>query len=66
MAADVDVRMLDIDPVTFDRAYNAVANSMLWFISHLLYATPSSPAAPSSRSRRRRADPCPEPVGEAP
>ncbi|GAC1439933.1 MAG: trehalose-6-phosphate synthase [Mycobacteriales bacterium] len=49
--ADVDVRMLDIDPVTFDRAYNAVANSMLWFVSHLLYATPSSPAY-GERSRR--------------
>jgi trehalose 6-phosphate synthase len=48
---DVDVRMLDIDPVTFDRAYNAVANSMLWFVSHLLYATPSSPAY-GQRSRR--------------
>jgi trehalose 6-phosphate synthase len=49
--ADVNVRMLDIEPVTFDRAYNAVANSMLWFISHLLYATPSSPAY-GQRSRR--------------
>ena len=49
--ADVDVRMLDIDPVTFDRAYNAVANSMLWFVSHLLYATPTSPAF-GQRSRR--------------
>jgi trehalose 6-phosphate synthase len=49
--ADVDVRMLDIDAVTFDRAYNSVANSMLWFVSHLLYATPSSPAF-GQRSRR--------------
>jgi len=37
------VRMLDVDPVTFDRAYNAVANRTLWFVSHLLYATPMSP-----------------------
>jgi len=51
VSADVDVRMLDIDPVTFDRAYNAVANSMLWFISHLLYATPTNPAY-GERSRR--------------
>ena len=32
------VRMLDIDPATFHRAYNAVANSTLWFVHHLLYA----------------------------
>lgn len=37
------VRMLDHDPVVFDRAYNAVANSTLWFVSHLLYATPTTP-----------------------
>jgi trehalose 6-phosphate synthase len=49
--APTAVRMLDIDPVTFDRAYNAVANSMLWFVSHLLYATPTSPAY-GERSRR--------------
>jgi trehalose 6-phosphate synthase len=45
------VRMLDIDPVTFDRAYNSVANSTLWFVSHLLYAIPSVPAF-GERSRR--------------
>jgi trehalose 6-phosphate synthase len=37
------VRMLDIDPMTFTRAYNAIANSTLWFVHHLLYATPTSP-----------------------
>lgn len=37
------VRMLDIDPLTFQRAYNAVANSTLWFIHHLLYDTPLTP-----------------------
>jgi len=37
------VRMLSIDPVTFDRAYNAVANRTLWFVSHLLYDTPLRP-----------------------
>lgn len=31
------VRMLDIDPVTFDRAYSVVANSILWFIQHQLF-----------------------------
>jgi trehalose 6-phosphate synthase len=49
--APTPVRMLDIEPVTFDRAYNAVANSMLWFVSHLLYATPIAPAY-GERSRR--------------
>ncbi|MFF2074846.1 trehalose-6-phosphate synthase [Kitasatospora sp. NPDC058162] len=38
------VRMLDIDPETFARAYNGVANSTLWFIHHLLYATPTAPS----------------------
>jgi len=39
----MSVRMLDIDPTTFHRAYNAIANSTLWFIHHLLYATPTAP-----------------------
>jgi trehalose 6-phosphate synthase len=39
-----EVRMLDIDPATFHRAYNAVANSTLWFVHHLLYAMPTAPA----------------------
>ncbi|QKW21069.1 trehalose-6-phosphate synthase [Kitasatospora sp. NA04385] len=38
------VRMLDIDPETFARAYNGVANSTLWFVHHLLYQTPLQPA----------------------
>ncbi|GAA3016577.1 trehalose-6-phosphate synthase [Kitasatospora albolonga] len=37
------VRMLDIDPGTFARAYNGVANSTLWFVHHLLYETPVAP-----------------------
>src|SRR5215475_6451854 len=37
------VRMLDIPVATFDRAYNAVANSTLWFIHHMLYDTPNRP-----------------------
>jgi trehalose 6-phosphate synthase len=37
------VRMLDLDPVVFERAYNVVANSTLWFVAHLLYATPATP-----------------------
>src|SRR6516162_8662443 len=35
------VRMLDIPAPVFDRAYNGVANSTLWFIHHLLYDTPN-------------------------
>ncbi len=37
------VRMLDIDPGTFSRAYNAIANSTLWFVHHLLYDTANQP-----------------------
>jgi trehalose 6-phosphate synthase len=37
------VRMLDIPPAVFHRAYNAVANSTLWFVHHMLFDTPNSP-----------------------
>ena len=37
------VRMLDIPPAVFHRAYNAVANSTLWFVHHMLYDTPNRP-----------------------
>jgi trehalose 6-phosphate synthase len=37
------VRMLDIPPTIFDQAYNAVANSTLWFVHHMLYDTPNQP-----------------------
>jgi trehalose 6-phosphate synthase len=37
------VRMLDIDPGIFADAYNGVANSVLWFVHHLLYQTPMEP-----------------------
>ena len=36
------VQMLDIPAGTFQRAYNAVANSTLWFVHHLLYNTPQT------------------------
>jgi trehalose 6-phosphate synthase len=39
----VPVRMLDIPPDTFDRAYNNVANSILWFVQHMLFDTPNQP-----------------------
>jgi trehalose 6-phosphate synthase len=37
------VQLLDIPPVIFQRAYNAVANSTLWFVHHMLYDTPNQP-----------------------
>src|SRR6185312_9389315 len=39
----IPVRMLDIPPDIFDRAYNRVANSTLWFLLHQLFDTPSQP-----------------------
>src|SRR5262249_56914402 len=39
----IPVRMLDIAPATFDRAYNNVANSALWFLLHQLFDTPNQP-----------------------
>ncbi|NGO73294.1 alpha,alpha-trehalose-phosphate synthase (UDP-forming) [Streptomyces boncukensis] len=38
------VRMLGIPPDTFASAYHGVANSVLWFVHHLLYQTPLEPA----------------------
>ncbi len=40
---EVRVLMLDIPPETFDRAYNNVANSILWFTHHMLFDTPNQP-----------------------
>ncbi len=37
------VQMLDIPQGTFERAYNSVANSTLWFVHHMLYDTPNQP-----------------------
>src|SRR5262249_27799830 len=37
------VQMLDIPAAIYDRAYNSIANSTLWFIHHLLYDTPNRP-----------------------
>ncbi|MFE4966890.1 trehalose-6-phosphate synthase [Streptomyces sp. NPDC056660] len=37
------VRMLDIDPDVFSDAYNGIANSVLWFVHHMLYQTPLEP-----------------------
>jgi trehalose 6-phosphate synthase len=45
------VRMLDIPPAVFQRAYNSVANSTLWFVHHMLYDTPSRPSFGPSFTR---------------
>jgi trehalose 6-phosphate synthase len=37
------VHMLDIAPAVFADAYNGIANSVLWFVHHLLYQTPLEP-----------------------
>ncbi|MBB1252693.1 alpha,alpha-trehalose-phosphate synthase (UDP-forming) [Streptomyces alkaliterrae] len=37
------VRMLDIAPDVFADAYNGIANSVLWFVHHMLYQTPFEP-----------------------
>ncbi|MCI0687207.1 MAG: trehalose-6-phosphate synthase [Sporichthyaceae bacterium] len=42
--AGADVHMLDIDLGTYHRAYNAIANSTLWFLHHLLYDIAKSPS----------------------
>ncbi len=38
------VRMLDIPAETFSAAYNGIANSVLWFVHHMLYQTPLEPS----------------------
>ncbi|MFF4019474.1 trehalose-6-phosphate synthase [Streptomyces sp. NPDC001843] len=37
------VRMIDIDATVFSDAYNGIANSVLWFVHHMLYQTPLEP-----------------------
>jgi trehalose 6-phosphate synthase len=37
------VRMLDVDPAVHADAYNGIANSVLWFVHHMLYQTPLEP-----------------------
>ena len=39
----IAVRMLAIDETTFRRAYNAVANSLLWYVNHSLFDLPRAP-----------------------
>ncbi|MGQ0844786.1 MAG: alpha,alpha-trehalose-phosphate synthase (UDP-forming) [Sporichthyaceae bacterium] len=37
------VRMLPLDPTVFARAYNGIANSVLWFVHHLLFDVATHP-----------------------
>ncbi|MEU0754942.1 alpha,alpha-trehalose-phosphate synthase (UDP-forming) [Streptomyces albogriseolus] len=43
-AGEDGVRMLDIPADVHADAYNGVANSVLWFVHHMLYQTPLEPA----------------------
>ncbi|MFF1481046.1 trehalose-6-phosphate synthase [Streptomyces sp. NPDC058301] len=40
---EAGVRMLDIEASVHTAAYNGIANSVLWFIHHMLYQTPLEP-----------------------
>ncbi|MFF4352199.1 trehalose-6-phosphate synthase [Streptomyces sp. NPDC001530] len=40
---ETGVRMLDIDAEVHADAYNGIANSVLWFVHHMLYQTPLEP-----------------------
>ncbi len=43
-AVDVPgVRMLELDEVVFHRAYDRVANSLLWFVAHLMCSPATAP-----------------------
>ncbi|MGY0024853.1 alpha,alpha-trehalose-phosphate synthase (UDP-forming) [Streptomyces sp. cg35] len=42
--AEPGVRMLDIDAGVHADAYNGIANSVLWFVHHMLYQTPLEPS----------------------
>ncbi|WP_225834004.1 trehalose-6-phosphate synthase [Streptomyces sp. NK08204] len=46
------VRMLDIDATVFSDAYNGIANSVLWFVHHMLYQTPLEPVFDAEFRRR--------------
>lgn len=48
------VRMLDVPAGVFADAYNGVANSVLWFVHHLLYQTPLEPSFDAGFERQWR------------
>ena len=41
--AGAAVRMLALDPLTYTRAYNGIANGTLWFVSHHMYDSANAP-----------------------
>jgi trehalose 6-phosphate synthase len=44
--AEVDnmkIRLIDPDPVQYERYYNVISNPLLWFVQHQLHDTPRSP-----------------------
>ncbi|MDI3388206.1 trehalose-6-phosphate synthase [Streptomyces sp. B-S-A8] len=41
---EAGVRMLDIDAEVHADAYHGIANSVLWFVHHMLYQTPLEPS----------------------
>ncbi|WP_371624990.1 trehalose-6-phosphate synthase [Streptomyces sp. NBC_01116] len=49
---EAGVRMLDIDAEVHADAYNGIANSVLWFVHHLLYQTPVEPVFDAEFRRR--------------
>ncbi|MFP3991658.1 trehalose-6-phosphate synthase [Streptomyces sp. E11-3] len=49
---EAGVRMLAIDAEVHADAYNGIANSVLWFVHHLLYQTPLEPAFGSEFRRQ--------------
>ena len=50
---ELAVRMLDVPAEVLDAAYNGIANSTLWFVHHMLYATPTEPRYESIVANRR-------------
>ena len=54
-AVDVPgLRVLDLDEVVFHRAYDRVANSLLWFVAHLLCSTATTPTFDAAGAREWR------------
>ncbi|WP_369378133.1 trehalose-6-phosphate synthase [Streptomyces sp. cg36] len=51
-ADEAGVRMLDIDADVHADAYNGIANSVLWFVHHMLYQTPLEPVFDAEFRRR--------------
>ncbi|MGI5512561.1 alpha,alpha-trehalose-phosphate synthase (UDP-forming) [Streptomyces sp. CA-106131] len=49
------VRMLDIDARVHADAYNGIANSVLWFVHHMLYQTPLEPVFDAAFRRQWKA-----------